>query len=383
MKRLFFFFFLLGIGCKEVPKSLLKAEKKEIKKEGEKSKSSTSKPLYKVIYPKFPGSFVNLIKQVQGGVVNIYTTKRVRGGPYEFYPRGRGDPFGLLERFFGLVPPEQLQRSLGSGFIIDKKGHILTNWHVIENADVIMIQLNTGQRLQAKIVGKDPKTDIALVKIRAKSLTPLPLGDSDSLEVGEWVLAIGNPFGLSNTVTAGIISAKGRTEDNITLRRGGYYNLIQTDASINPGNSGGPLLNIFGEVVGVNTAIKSGGQGIGFAIPINMVKQILPQLIKKGYVIRSWLGVFIRPITEEIAQSLKFKGQKGVLISEVVPEGPADQAGLKQGDIITKFNNIEIQSLSQLLWLVSTAGVNKVVNITIWRMGSEKTFKVRLERMPE
>ena len=265
------------------------------------------------VLPGAPGSFSNLVKKASQSVVNISTVKVIKGrGQTPFY-FGPNDPFkDYFDRFFrDQIPKEHRQRSLGTGFIIDKEGYILTNNHVVEKTDEIKVTLADKKEFTAKIIGRDPKTDLALIRIESDSpLKTLPFGDSDKLEVGDWVVAIGNPFGLGNTVTAGIVSAKYRQ-----IGAGSYENFIQTDASINPGNSGGPLLNTAGEVVGINTAIfsQSGGSiGIGFAIPINMVKDLLQQL-KKGKVVRGWLGVMIQKITSELKEKLDLKDEKSLL----------------------------------------------------------------------
>ena len=251
-----------------------------------------------------PGSFAELAKQADPAVVNISTTQVVKhpqmGGPKPRSPFEDffGDEF--FDKFFGDGPKREFRsQSLGSGFIINKEGFIITNNHVIENAEEIIVKLSSGKEYEAEIIGTDPRTDLALIKIEADAELPIiPLADSDQILIGDWVVAIGNPFGLSHTVTAGIVSAKGRV-----IGMGPYDNFIQTDASINPGNSGGPLLNVKGEVVGINTAIIASGQGIGFAIPINMAKTIILQLKQKGKVTRGWLGVGIQEVTNELAQS--------------------------------------------------------------------------------
>ena len=291
------------------------------------------------ILPGAPGSFSELVKKVQGSVVNVYTVKVIKQKvPNLQYrdPFEQNDPFNeFFERFFrGQIPKEYRQRNLGSGFIIDKEGFILTNNHVVERTDEIKVLLDNEKEFDAKIIGRDPKTDLALIQIETKEpLVPLPLGDSDLLDVGDWVVAIGNPFGLEHTVTAGIVSAKYRR-----LGASSYDNYIQTDASINPGNSGGPLLNTNGEVVGINSMIVSdGGEsiGIGFAVPINMAKDLLPQL-KEGKVIRGWLGVVIQEITSELRDKLQLPDQKGALVADVLSSGPAEKVGIKRGDVIVK-----------------------------------------------
>jgi len=333
-----------------------------------------------------PGSFSELVKKAQGSVVNIYTITVVkqRFPNLQFRdPFGQNDPFNeFFERFFrDQVPKEYRERSLGSGFIINKEGFILTNNHVVERSDEIRVLLNNEKEFDAKIIGKDPKTDLALIKIEAEeSLKPLPLGDSDNLDVGDWVVAIGNPFGLEHTVTAGIVSAKYRR-----LGAGSYDNFIQTDASINPGNSGGPLLNTKGEVIGINSMIVSGGGesiGIGFAIPINIAKDLLPQL-KKGKIIRGWLGVVIQEITSELKDKLELPNRHGALVADVSPGGPAEKVGIKRGDVIIVFDQKEIKEMSDLPYFVATTPVGKTVMVEVIREGQRKNFQVKIEELIE
>jgi serine protease Do len=298
-----------------------------------------------------------------------------------------GDLFGednplneFFKRFFGdQMPRDFKQSSLGSGFIIDTGGFILTNNHVVEKAGEIQVTLSDGKQFEAKVVGRDPKTDIALILIKAGTpLMPLPLGDSDQAEVGEWVLAIGSPFGLGNSVTAGIVSAKYRK-----IGAGPYDDFIQTDASINPGNSGGPLLNTKGEVIGINTAIfsQSGGSiGIGFAIPINMAKDLLPQL-KKGEVIRGWLGVRIQGVTPDLAHKFGLAEAKGALVSEVTEDGPAEKSGITRGDVIISFDGKEIKKMADLPYMVGATPVGKTVKVEIIRKGKSRTLEVKVEEM--
>jgi serine protease Do len=298
-------------------------------------------------------------------------------------PFGPNDPFrDFFERFFrDQIPKDFRQQSLGTGLIIDKEGYILTNNHVVEMADEIKVKLADEKEFLAKIIGRDAKTDLALIKIDSdKPLSPLPLGNSDSLEVGEWVVAIGNPFGLGNTVTAGIVSAKYRQ-----IGQSSYDNYIQTDASINPGNSGGPLLNTAGEVVGINTAIfsQSGGNiGIGFAIPINMAKDLLPQL-KTGKVVRGWLGVMIQKITPELKQKLDLKDEKGALVADVTPGGPAEKAGIQRGDVIVTFNGKEIKEMSELPYVVASTPVGKSVAVEVLRKGQKKSFEIKIAELKD
>jgi len=327
--------------------------------------------------------FSVLVKEVSPCVVNISTTMVIKGpdaqdrfmGPFkEFF----GEDF--FEKFFGDAPQREFkQRSLGSGFIIDKEGHILTNNHVVEKASAIKVRLKDGKEYDAKVIGKDPKTDIAVIKISAKNDLPVvPLGDSEKLEVGEWVLAVGNPFGLEHTVTAGIVSAKGRV-----IGQGPYDDFIQTDASINPGNSGGPLFNLKGEVVGINTAIVSGGQGIGFAIPINVAKSLLPQLKAKGRVVRGWLGVVIQKVTPELAKSFGLKEYEGALVSDVMDDSPASKADIRRGDVIVSFDGHAIKEMEQLPKLVAITEVGKKVKIGFIRDGKSLDVEVTVGELKE
>ena len=330
-----------------------------------------------------PGSFSGLAKGASPSVVNISTVKVVKGRERAPLPFGPNDPFReFFDRFFGdQLPKDFRQRSLGSGFIIDKEGLILTNNHVVEKTDEIKVTLSDKREFRAEIIGRDPKTDLALIRIEADTpLEPLPLGDSEKLDVGDWVVAIGNPFGLGHTVTAGIVSAKFRQ-----LGAGSYDNFIQTDASINPGNSGGPLLNTKGEVVGINSAIftQTGGSvGIGFAIPINMAKDLLPQL-KKGKVVRGWLGVLIQKITPELKDKLDLKDEKGALVADVVSGGPAEKAGIKRGDVIVSFDGKEIDEMSELPYVVASTPVGKAVTVEVIRKGQKMALRVEVGELKE
>ena len=335
--------------------------------------------------------FVNLAKKLKPMVVNISTTQVSEGrGTQEFSsPFGGGDedPFNdFWKRFFGGPAPRgpQRQRSLGSGFIIDADGSILTNNHVVENASKIVVKLaGDEQDYEAKVIGRDAKTDIAVIKINAKTnLAAASLGDSDRLEVGEWVMAIGNPFGLDGTVTSGIVSAKGR--HNIT--QGPYDNFIQTDASINPGNSGGPLINLRGEVIGINTAIfsRSGGNiGIGFAIPINLVKELLPQLRGKGKVTRGYLGVLIQKVTPEIAESLGMEKGYGALVANVSKDGPAEKAGVKVGDVIVEFDGNPVKDSGDLPIIVARTAVEKKARMKVLRDKKEIILNVAVGELKD
>jgi len=279
-------------------------------------------------------------------------------------------------------------QGLGTGFVIDKAGIILTNNHVVREAQTVEVKLSDERTFPAKVVGTDPPTDIAVVRIETNDLRPLVLGDSDVIEVGDWVVAIGNPFGLSHTVSAGIISAKGRTKDDVPLDPTGYYDFLQTDASINPGNSGGPLLDLRGEVVGMNSAMHAGG-GIGFAIPINMIKQLLPVLLRDGHLTRSALGVRIKDARELSREERQAVGLtegvtlNGAVIDYVGAGSPADKAGLQAGDIVVAFEGTPIDRSSKLQWLASTTGVGRTVTLRVQREGKQFEQKVTLGQLPE
>ena len=345
-----------------------------------------------------PDSFAPLVKQVSPAVVNIRTEKTVEG-PGGFVPfRGQGpapderggqppDMYEWFRRFFGGpggpggpgngAPRTFKQQAAGSGVLVDAEGYVLTNNHVVAGSDKIMVHLKDGEEYEAKIIGLDKKTDLALIKVKTdKKLPFLPLGDSDKLQVGDWVLAMGNPFGLENTVTAGIVSAKGRV-----IGAGPYDDFIQTDASINPGNSGGPLINLKGEVVGINTAIVAQGQGIGFAIPVNMARKVMEQLRTKGRVVRGWLGVLIQPISRDLAKKFDLKDTKGALVADVVKGGPADKAGIKRGDVIVEFNGQKIRDFHSLSRMAAEAEVGSKVKLKVVRKGDTSTITVTIGEM--
>lgn len=333
-----------------------------------------------------PESFSALAEMASPAVVNIRTVRTAKTGNIfrQFHkgPFGEDDPMeDFFNKFFNQDRQKEFkQRSLGSGFIIDKEGYIVTNNHVVEKADKIKVILKDEKEYEAEIVGRDPNTDLALIKIKSGyNLPVLKIGDSDALKVGQWVLAIGSPFGLEHTVTAGIVSAKGRV-----IGSGPYDDFIQTDASINPGNSGGPLINMNGEVIGINTIIIAGGQGIGFAIPINQVKGIVEQLKKHGDVTRGWLGVTIQDLPADLAEYIGIKDGKGVLVSDVISGDPADKAGIRPKDIIIDINGQKIESSRTLLKMVADIGVGEVAKIKVLRDGKEKTFNVEVaKRMDE
>jgi serine protease Do len=326
-----------------------------------------------------PASFAPLAAEASPAVVHVKVTSIVKaaanGAPFGFPPGLLGDEESPFHGFS--APPRGgfTQRGSGSGFVIRKDGVVLTNNHVVENAKQITVTLSDGRELEAKVMGSDPQTDLAVLKINPeKSLATAKLGDSDGINVGDWVIAIGNPYGLSNSVTAGIVSAKGRA-----IGAGPYDDFIQTDAPINPGNSGGPLLNDRGEVVGINTAIFSqtgGSVGIGFAIPINLAKKLLPELEETGHVTRAWLGVTIQELTPELAQSLNVEPPHGALVAGVSPDSPAAACGIKPGDVITRYDGKEVKEHATLPMLVASTSVGKTVPVEVVRAGKVKTFEV-------
>ncbi len=290
-----------------------------------------------------------------------------------------GQRGGRMQNPFSRQGPGMPRVGQGSGFIIDSEGHVLTNHHVVAEADDIEVSLKSGKSYDAELVGSDQKLDIALLKIEPdESLPAVALGDSSELEVGEWVVAIGNPFGLNYSVTTGIISAKGRT-----IGHSPYDNFIQTDASINPGNSGGPLFNLDGEVIGVNSAIIQNGQGIGFAVPIDMVEEILPQLKEKGYVERGYMGARLQPLNGQLAKSYGVSEHHGVLVGSVQPDGPADKAGLKEGDIVVSFDGERVRRLQELMFAVAETEPGSEVEMTIQRNGNEQTLAMTLASRPD
>ncbi len=333
-----------------------------------------------------PGGFSALAEKVGPAVVNISTEKTVNGGGRIFRHFGR-NPFGgddgmddFFKRFFGEDPHRKFkQRSLGSGFIIDSGGYIVTNNHVVENADKIKVILSDERELDAEVAGRDPNTDIALIRVKSADKLPVvPLGDSNAIRVGQWVVAIGNPFGLDHTVTAGIVSAKGRV-----IGSGPYDDFIQTDASINPGNSGGPLLNMKGEVIGINTAIIASGQGIGFAIPINLARPVIEQLRQTGEVVRGWLGVTIKDLPRDLAEYLGVDGQKGALVIDVVPGDPAEKAGIAPKDVIVSVNGQRIGNSHDLTTIVAGIPVGDTARVTVIREGKPKTIMVKVGKRPD
>lgn len=361
--------------------------------------SSTEHP----IDLKLP-SLAPVIEAVGKAVVNISIegtekvgnpfTRKGKGGGGEGFGDPNGSPQSPFDFFFQFPPDAQQGKrkfsSLGSGFVINPDGYIVTNQHVVDKATKILISFRDDKRTyEAKVIGSDPKTDLALIKVDMKEkLTPVPLGDSDAISPGDWVIAIGNPFRLGHTATLGIVSAKSR---RVPQEGRPYDSFIQTDASINPGNSGGPLINSKGEVVGINTAIFSPGKigasgfniGIGFATPINLVKSIIPQLKLKGKVTRGWLGVLIQPVSEDVASALKLSSASGALVAQVLEKSPAQKAGFQHGDVIISFNGNKIEENDQLPLMVAQTELGKTVDVEILRGGKPKTLKVKIEELKD
>ncbi|MBI3802642.1 MAG: DegQ family serine endoprotease [Nitrospirae bacterium] len=341
-------------------------------------------------------TFVEISKAVTPAVVNISTTRVIKGGGEGGGEEGGGGPPGFpfddpfFRRFFGDQAPrrgqppprERKAQSLGSGVIVDSDGLIITNNHVVAKSDEIKVLLGDKREFKGKLIGSDPKSDIAVIKIDAKDLPTIPWGESDKLQVGEYVLAIGNPFGLNQTVTMGIVSAVGRANVGIA----DYEDFIQTDAAINPGNSGGAMVNTHGELVGINTAIftQSGGyMGIGFAVPSKMAHTIMDSLVKNGKVVRGWLGISIQEITPQLAKEFGLKESKGALVGDVLPNSPAEKAGFKRGDIIVQYNNQPIENSTQLRNMVAQTGVGTRAKVRVVRDKKEKDLELTIEEQPK
>ena len=319
--------------------------------------------------PGSPRTFAPLVRATRASVVSIFAnTRQVVASPWGWQ-----------------VPQERYSLSKGTGFLIAENGELLTNNHVVEGAEFIQVQLDDGRRFEASVLGRDPRLDVALLRVKAPGvrLQPVRLGDSDRLEVGDWVMAIGNPFGLSQTVTVGIVSAVGRTGREVDLGAGNFGNLLQTDASINPGNSGGPLLNLDGEVIGINVAVRREAQGVGFAIPINMARTVVPQLRQYGRAIRSWLGISPGEVTEQMLEFMSLPDTHGALVREVVEDSPAVRAGIRPGDVIRRFDGHDILDHTQLPWLASSAGVGHRAQVELLRDGRPMTVEVTLAALPE
>ena len=336
--------------------------------------------------PTAPGGdenpFIRVAEHATPAVVNISTVSTRRRGPSPLMKHFGNDPRfrDFFDRFFEGSPDRRRQvHSLGTGVIFDKAGYVLTNNHVIKDADQITIRLASKQEFKARVVGSDPKTDLAVLQLQGGGDLPVvPLGNSDQLRVGQWAIAIGNPFGLEHSLAVGVISATGRSEIGITA----LENFIQTDASINPGNSGGPLLNIRGEVVGLNTAIVAAGQGIGFAIPINLARKVAGELVAKGKITRGWLGVTFQPMTPDLARSLGLSRSDGLVIGRVMPRSPAEAAGLKPGDLVLRLDGKPVTDPGQADGLAADLEVGREVEIAIRRGKEAKTLRLKVAEMP-
>ncbi len=316
-----------------------------------------------------PGSFAPLVHRVRPSVVSVFTAS----------VEMTGMEWGFND------PTQRFTRGQGTGFIIASDGEVLTNNHVVEGAQFIEVQLDDGRRFGATVLGRDPRLDVALLRIKASgvALTPVVLGDSDNLDVGDWVMAIGNPYGLSQTVTAGIISAIGRTGREVSLGDDNFGNLLQTDASINPGNSGGPLVNLSGEVIGINVAIRREAQGLSFAIPINMARVVVPQLRAYGHVVRSWLGVAVREVSDQVVALLHLPDAHGAMVFEVEANSPAEAVGLHPGDVIRRFDGHDVRDSTELPWLASSAGVGHHASVEFVRDGRLLTVDTTLAALPD
>ncbi len=330
-------------------------------------------PIVPAALPVPSGSFAEVAAAVKPAVVNINTVSR---GPMRTpFDQFFGEEFS--RRFFS-ERPEVLQRSLGSGVIVDAAGIALTNAHVVAHATAIEVTTADGRKHKTKVIGTDSRTDLAVLRLEGDGRYPAALlGDSEKVSVGDWVLAVGSPFGLEQTVTAGIISAKGRI-----IGQGPFDDFLQTDAAINPGNSGGPLVNMRGEVVGVNTAIVADGQGIGFAIPANMARKVYTELVARGKVSRGWLGVSVQPLTSELARSFEAKDDRGALVASVLQDGPAGKAGLKAGDIILEFDGKKVESSSDLQRSVGLTSPGRTVRVRVWRDRAERPLEVTIAEAP-
>ncbi len=334
-------------------------------------------------------AFVTVAERVRPAVVHIGTVQVARSRRPPASP-GPGpspeDPFlkEFFDQFFGRgrpgSPGEFRQPGLGSGVIIDRRGYVLTNFHVIRGADAVTVRLSSKREHRGRIVGTDAKTDLAVVRFEPEGeVAVASLGNSDALRVGEWAIAIGNPFGLDQTVTVGVVSATGRSEMGIA----NYENFIQTDASINPGNSGGPLVNLKGEVIGINTAIVASGQGIGFAIPANMVRRVMGQLIDRGKVTRGWLGIALQPLTAELAEALGTKGSRGAVVARVYPNSPAASSELRPQDVVVSFDGIPIDDSQHLQRLAAEAEVGRTVKVEIVRDRKPRTVELKVAELPD
>lgn len=333
----------------------------------------------RIVYPSAPGSFVKVIERAARSVIHLYTDLPVRDGPADWFPGGPAHPSPGEEELVAAA-----QRALGSGLLLDRQGHVLTNAHIVGEKRAIWARLSTGDKLKAKVVGLDESTDLAVLEVTLPTDGAPPaarLGQSRQLHLGEWVVALGDPFGHGPRANAGIVSALPRADTALGPRR--YWDFIQTDAAISAGNSGGPLINSVGEVVGLCTAVKGDATGVGFALPVEVISQLLPALIRDGRIVRSWVGMYIDRVPPEVARSAGLEPPRGALVTGLVAGGPADQAGLRKGDIVLTFGDKPVQEASELPWAAAHAGPDKAIPLTVWRDGAELKFTLRTQRMPE
>lgn len=352
------------------------------RKRGADEAQPTSKgksPPVKIVYPAAPGSFVRLVGKLRSSVVHLSTNVTVRGGPGDWFPATtRQDPTATGE------PGQRLRHSLGTGFIIDAEGHVLTTAHLVSRASVIWAQTVGGPRLPARVLGLDPASDVALLKVAPPPgvrLSPARQGDSDTLRVGEWVVALGNPFGHGVTVSAGVVSARERRE--LPPGRHGLWGFVQTDVKIHPGNSGGPLVNMQGQVVGIARALEAHAGSVGFVVPLKLALGLVPQLKQAGRVARTWVGIYVDKVTAARAKTAGLRAASGALVTSVVLQGPADRAGLRAGDIIVSFDGHEIKTAADLPRLAGLAGVNRQVQVAVWRARKQQSFTLKTEKMPQ
>ncbi|PIE19554.1 MAG: hypothetical protein CSA65_01905 [Proteobacteria bacterium] len=334
----------------------------------------------KVIYPSAPGSFVKLVERARRGVVHLRGERPARGGPADWFAATAATPTTAV----GSAQAQTMQKALGTGFIVDRRGLILTNAHVLADHKTIVVRFFDDREALAKLLGYDARIDVALLSVPPGKLgkaKPLRLGRSRGLRIGEWLLALGNPFGLHVSATAGVVSTLPRRDLPLAAR--GLWGYLQTDLRIHPGNSGGPVLGMLGEVVGLATATREETPGVGFVLPVDVVRRVLPMLEKEGKVTRAWIGIYIGKLDVERAKRIGLERPRGALVTDLVPQGPAARAGLRRGDVILSFGGKAISAASELPWLAAVTGIDKVVAIEVWRMGATRRFSLKTEAMPQ
>ncbi|MCC6748673.1 MAG: trypsin-like peptidase domain-containing protein [Deltaproteobacteria bacterium] len=336
----------------------------------------------KILHPGAPGSFVRLVGQARASILHLRSAVPVKSGPADWFPPESPDHATVAGEW-----TERQQRALGSAFLIDAEGHALTNAHLVGEQAELLAELPDRPELKvlkAKVLGRDAKTDLALLKLELPAglrVAPLRLGNSDDLQVGEWLVAVGNPFGAGPVATAGVLSARERRD--VPTGEQGYWGFLQLDARIHPGNSGGPVLNTVGEVVGLASAVRPGSEGVGLALPINVAKKIVPMLRREGRVVRAWVGIYIERVTTAHAERAGLKEPRGAFVSSVVPQGPGERAGLRPGDVVVAFDQQEIREANDLPAFAATAGVGRAVAIRVLRAGKTLDFTLQTERMPQ